>query len=73
MGRRVSIISRVSGFQGSRVKGFQGLNGFKGTKGPRASGFQRMEGFPLLTGAFDEFGVSKIQGFQGKYIKYKVD
>jgi len=23
----------------------------------------------LLTGAFNEFGVSKIQGFQGKYIK----
>ena len=73
VGRRVSIVSRVSGFQGPRVKGFQGLNGFKGTKGPRASGFQGIEGFPMLTGAFKGFGVSKIQGFQGKYIKYELD
>ena len=72
MGRRVSIISRVSGFQGPRVKGFQGLNGFKDTKGPRASGFQGIEGFPLLAGAFNELGVSKIQGLQGKYIKYEL-
>ena len=69
MGRRVSIISRVSGFQGPRVKGFQGLNGFKGTKGPRASGFRGIEGFPMLTEAFKWFGVSKIQGFQGKIYK----
>ena len=73
MGRRVSIISRVSGFQGPRVKGFQGLNGSKDTKGPRASGFQGIEGFPMLTGAFKGFGVSETQGFQGKYIKHELD
>ena len=38
--RRVSIVSRVPGFRGPRVKGFLGQNGLKGTKGPRASGFQ---------------------------------
>ena len=59
------MISRVSGSLGPRVKGFQGLNGFKGTKGPRASGFRGIEGFPMLTGAFKGFGVFKIQGFQG--------
>ena len=64
-GRRVSIISRVSGFQGPRVKGFQGLNGFKGTKGPRASGFQGIEGFPMLSRAFKEIDVLTIQRFQG--------
>ena len=26
----------------------------------------------MLAGAFNEFGVSKIQGFQGKYIKYEL-
>ena len=31
VGRRVSIVSRVSGSQSSRVNGSQGLNGFKGT------------------------------------------
>ena len=72
-GRRGSIISRVSGFQGPRVKGFQGLNGFKGTSAPRASSFQGVEGFPMLTGAFKGFGVSKIQRLQGKYIKYELD
>jgi hypothetical protein len=59
VGRRVSIVSRVSGFQGPRVNGSQGLNGFKGTKGPRVSGFQGIEGFPMLTGAFKGFGISK--------------
>ena len=38
--RRMSIVSWVPGFRGSRVKGFLGQNGLKGTKGPRASGFQ---------------------------------
>ena len=38
--RRVSIVSRVPGFRGPRVKGFLGQNGLKGTKGPGASGFQ---------------------------------
>ena len=40
VGRRMSIVSRVLGFRGPRVKGFLGLNGFKGTKGPKASGFR---------------------------------
>ena len=44
---------------------------FKGPKDSRDSGFQGIEGFPLLTGTFNELGVSKIQGFQGKYI-YKI-
>ena len=65
MGRRVSIVSRVSRFRGPRVKGFQGLNGFKGTKGPRASGFQGIECFPLLSRAFKGFDIFKIQRFQG--------
>ena len=65
MGRRVSIVSRVSGFQDPRVKGFQGLNGFKGTKGPRASGFQGIEDFSMLTGAFKGPGISKIQRIRG--------
>ena len=38
---------------------------FNGTEDPRASGFQGTESFPLLTRAFNEIGVSKIQGFQG--------
>ena len=73
VGRRFSIVSRVSGFQGPRVKGFEGLNGFKGTKGPRASGLQGIEGFPMLTGAFKWFGVSKNPRVSGvKYIKYEL-
>ena len=32
---------------------------------------QGIKGFPLLTGAFKEFGVSKMQAFQGKYIGSK--
>ena len=39
---------------------------------PRDSGFQGIEGLPLLARAFKKFGVSKIQGFQGKYIKYEL-
>ena len=38
---------------------------FQGTKDSRESGFQGIEDSPLLTGAFNELGVSKIQGFQG--------
>ena len=45
---------------------------FKDTKDPSASGFQGIERFPLLTEAFNELGVSKIQGLQGKYIKYEL-
>mgnify|MGYP001360692783 CR=1 FL=1 len=37
VGKRVSIVSRVSGFQGSRVNGSLGLNGFQG--------YQRSKGF----------------------------
>ena len=64
-------VSKIQGVQGSKVprlKGFHGLNVFKAIKGPRASAFQGIEGFPILTGALKGFGVSKIQGFQGKYI-----
>jgi hypothetical protein len=52
VGRRVSIVSRVSGSQSSRVNGSQGLNGFKGTKNLRVSRSRGIEGLPLLTGAF---------------------
>ena len=83
---RSPIIPRVSGLQiineieiawvqGSRVprlNGFPGLNVSRVPKGQGLQGFQGIEGFPLLTGAFNEFGVSKIQGFQGKYIKYEL-
>ena len=61
----VLTISRVSGFQGPRVNGSQGLNGFKGTKNLRVSGFQGIEGFPMLSRAFKGFDVFKIQRFQG--------
>ena len=69
VGRRVSIVPRVSGFQGPRVKGFQGLNGFKGTKGPRVSGFQGIEGFPMLTGAFKGLAFPKSKGFRVQGMK----
>ena len=63
--RRVSIVSRVPGSRGPRVKGFLGQNGLKGTKGPRASGFRGIEGLPMLTGAFKGFGVSNnTKGFR---------
>jgi hypothetical protein len=60
MGSRVNI---------SKTYRVSWAKSFKGTKGPRASGFQGIEGFPLLTGAFKGFGISKIQGFQGKIYK----
>jgi len=69
MGIRVSIVSRVSGFRGPRVKGFLGLNGFKGTKGPRASGFQGIEGFPMLTGAFKGLASPKSKRFRVQGMK----
>jgi len=50
--RRVSIISRVSGFQSSRVNGSQGLNGFKGTKNLRVFRSRGIEALLRLTGAF---------------------
>ena len=62
---KISTISRVLGFQGPRVNGSQGLNGFKGTKGPRVSGFQGIEGFPLVSRALKRVDISKIQKFQG--------
>ena len=51
----------------SRGHGLKGLNvkGSEKSPNPRASGSQGTEGFPLLAGASKEFGVSKIQGFQG--------
>ena len=65
VGRRVYIVSRVPGSQGSRVNGSQGLNGFKGTKNLRVSGFQGIEGLLHINWAFLRSGVSKIQRFQG--------
>ena len=65
VGRRVSIISRVSGSQGSRVNGPRGPNGFKGTKNLRVSGFSRDRGPSHVNRTFLKSGVSKIQRFQG--------
>ena len=67
--KRASIVSKVSGFQGSRVNGSQGLNGFKGTKSLRASGFQGLEGFPMLTGAFKCLAFPKSKGFRVQGMK----
>ena len=61
-GKRVSIVSRVSGFQGSRVNESQRLNSFKGTKNLRVS---RVRGIPHVNRGFRRPGVSKIQRFQG--------
>ena len=44
--------------------------GYQKAKGFRV--FQEIDGLPLLAGVFKKFGVSKIQGFQGKYIKYEL-
>jgi hypothetical protein len=52
VGRRVSIVSKVSGSQSSRVNGSQGLSGFKGTKNLRVSRSRGIEGLLRLTGAF---------------------
>ena len=65
VGRRVSIISRVSGSQGSRVNGPRGPNGFKGTKNLRVSGFSRDRGPSHVNRTFLKSGVSKIQSLQG--------
>jgi hypothetical protein len=64
VGKRVSIVSRVSGFQGPRVNGSQGLNDLKGnrSKGLRVS---RERGFPHVNRGFQRFGISKIQRLQG--------
>ena len=69
VGRRVFIVSRVSGFQGSRVNGSQGLNGFKWTKNLKVSGFQGIEGLPRLTGAFSGLVFPKSNGFRVQGIK----
>ena len=60
----VFTISRVSGFQGPRVNGSQGLNGFNGYQ--RSTGFRvsRDSGFPMLSRAFKGVGISKIQRFR---------
>ena len=52
VGRRASIVSRVSGFHSSRVNGSQGLNAFKGTKNLRVLRSRGIEGLLRLTGAF---------------------
>jgi hypothetical protein len=52
VGRRASIVSRVSRFQSSRVNGSQGLNGFKGIKNLRVSRSRGIEGLLGLIGAF---------------------
>ena len=61
---KVLTISRVSGFQGPRVNGSQGLNDLKGnrSKGLRVS---RERGFPHVNRGFQRFGISKIQRLQG--------
>jgi hypothetical protein len=68
----VSTISRVSGFQGPRVNGSQGLNGFNGHQ--RYTGFRVSmdSGFPMLSRAFKgvasplpKFQGSRDRGFQG--------
>ena len=55
-----------------RLEGLHDRNVSRVPKRQRLQGFQGIEGFPLLAGAFKKFGVSKIQGFQGKYIKYEL-
>ena len=64
VGRRASIVSRVSGFHSSRVNGSQGLNAFKGTKNLRVLRSRGIEGLLRLTGAFYGLVFSKIQRFQ---------
>ena len=60
----VLTISRVSGFQGPRVDGSQGLNGFNGHQ--RYTGFRVSidSGFPMLSRAFKGVGISIIQSFR---------
>ena len=53
-------MSRASGFQGSRVNGSQGLNGFKGPKSLRVS-VSRVRGIPHVNRGFQKSGVPKIQ------------
>ena len=62
---KILTISWVLGFQGPRVNGSQGLNGFKGNTGLRVSVFQGIEGFPMLARAFKGFDLFRIQRFQG--------
>ena len=68
----VLTISRVSGFQGPRVNGSQGLINFNGYQ--RSTGFKvsRDSGFPMLSRAFkgvdlhfQSFQGSRDRGFQG--------
>ena len=64
VGKKGSIVSRVSGFQGPRVNGPQGLNDLKRNRsnGLRVS---RERGFPHVNQGFQRFGISKIQKLQG--------
>ena len=54
----VSKFSLIQGFRAPRVIGFQDMWDISLI-------YPQGIGFPLLTGAFEKFGVSKIQGFQG--------
>ena len=62
---KVLTISRALGFQGPRVNGSQGLNGFNGYQ--RSTGFRisRDSGFPMLSRAFKGVGIYMILKFQG--------
>ena len=65
------------GKKGLEGQFFQDSQGFKGSMFQwyrRSKGFRvsRDRGLTLLARAFKKFGVSKIQGFQGKYIKFEL-
>ena len=62
---KISTISRVLGFHGSRVNGSQGLNGFNGYQRSTDFRVSRDSGFPMLSRAFKRVGISIIQKFQG--------
>ena len=60
--QRFSKSVKAPDFQGLRVNGSQGLNGFKGPqkfKGLRVPGF---EGSPMLTGALNSLAFPKYKG-----------
>ncbi len=61
----VFTIARVSGFQGPRVNGSQGLNGFNGYQRSTCFRVSSDSGFPMLSTAFKGVGISIIQKFQG--------
>ena len=61
---KVLTISRVSGFQGPRVNGSQGLNGFNGYQRYTGLRVSRDSGFPMLSRAFKGVGIYMIQSFR---------